>query len=59
MDFDIKDIKLAKAGKLRIEWAAQQMTVLNLIRKRFGKTKPLRGIKIVKGRRSASVPLCL
>ncbi len=46
MDYDIKDIKLAKAGKLRIEWAAQQMSVLNLIRKRFGKKKPLRGIRI-------------
>ncbi len=46
MDFDIKDIKLAKAGKLRIEWAAEQMPVLNLIRKRFGKKKPLRGVRI-------------
>lgn len=46
MDYDIKDVKLAKAGKLRIEWAAQQMSVLNLIRKRFGKKKPLRGIRI-------------
>ncbi len=31
MDYDIKDVKLAKAGKLRIEWAAGQMSVLNLI----------------------------
>ncbi len=46
MDYDIKDVKLAKAGKLRIEWAAQQMTVLNLIRKRFGKKKPLQGVRI-------------
>ena len=46
MEYDIKDIKLAKAGKLCIEWAAQQMPVLNLIRKRFGKKKPLRGIRI-------------
>ena len=46
MDFDIKNVKLAKAGKLRIEWAAQQMNVLNLIRKRFGKKKPLQGVRI-------------
>ncbi|MCD5401533.1 adenosylhomocysteinase, partial [candidate division NPL-UPA2 bacterium] len=46
MDFDIKDVKLAKAGKLCIEWAAEQMPVLNLIRKRFGRKKPLKGIRL-------------
>ncbi len=46
MDFDIKDVELAKAGKLRIEWAAEQMPVLNSIRKRFNRKKPLRGIRI-------------
>ncbi len=46
MDYDIKDVKLAKAGKLRIEWAAGQMPVLNLIRKEFGRKKPFKGIRI-------------
>ncbi|MDP2939220.1 MAG: adenosylhomocysteinase [Candidatus Omnitrophota bacterium] len=46
MDYDIKDIKLARKGKLRIEWAQRDMPVLKLIAKRFNKQKPLKGIKI-------------
>lgn len=46
MDYDVKDLKLAKEGKLRIEWANRQMPVLNLIKNRFKKNKPLRGVKI-------------
>ena len=46
MDYDIKDLKLAREGKLRIEWANRQMPVLNLIKNRFKKNKPLRGLKI-------------
>jgi adenosylhomocysteinase len=43
MKYDIKDIKLAREGLLRIEWANQSMPVLNNIRKRFLKEKPLKG----------------
>ena len=43
---DIKDAALAERGKVRIEWAAQQMPVLNLIRQRFLKEKPLKGARI-------------
>jgi len=46
MEYDIKDIKLAKEGMLRIEWAEQSMPVLNNISKRFAKEKPLKGIRI-------------
>jgi adenosylhomocysteinase len=46
MNYDIKDIKLAKEGALRIEWANQNMPVLNRIQKRFAKEKPLKGIRI-------------
>ncbi len=46
MKYDIKDIKLAGKGKLRIEWAAKSMPVLKLIKTRFEKTKPLKGIRI-------------
>jgi adenosylhomocysteinase len=46
MDCDIKDVKLAKDGKLKIEWADQQMPVLAMIRKQFEKTKPLKGITV-------------
>src|SRR5512143_3134964 len=46
MKFDVKDLKLADKGKLRIEWANQSMPVLNLIRKRFEKEKPLKGVRL-------------
>ena len=42
---DVKDISLADAGKRKIEWAAQQMPVLELIRKRFAAEKPLKGLR--------------
>ena len=45
-DFDVKDIQLAEKGKLRIEWADNQMPVLKSIRERFVKEKPLAGKKI-------------
>jgi len=44
--YDVKDIKLAKEGALRIEWANQNMPVLNRIQKRFAKEKPLKGVRI-------------
>ena len=43
MNYDIKDIKLAKKGALRIEWARNNMPVLRLITGQFSKQKPLRG----------------
>ncbi len=46
MKYDVKDIKLAEKGKLRIEWANQSMPVLNLIKKRFSKEKPLKGVRL-------------
>jgi adenosylhomocysteinase len=46
MRYHIKDIKLAKQGKLRIEWAERNMPVLRLIRERFKKEKPLKDVKI-------------
>ena len=46
MDYDLKNIKLADAGKLKVEWAGRFMPVLKLIRQRFAKEKPLKGIKI-------------
>jgi len=46
MKYHIKNIKLAREGKLRIEWAEKEMPVLRLIRQRFRKEKPLGGIRI-------------
>ncbi len=43
---DVKDLTLAAKGKLRIEWAGQSMPVLKLLEKRFGKEKPLKGMRI-------------
>ena len=43
---DIKDIGLAPQGKLRIEWAEQDMPVLRQIRARFETEKPLQGVRI-------------
>lgn len=46
MDYHIKDISLAEEGRLKIEWAERQMPVLLMIRERFSKEKPLKGVKI-------------
>jgi adenosylhomocysteinase len=46
MKYDVKNVQLAKDGQLRIEWAAQSMPVLNRIRQRFAKEKPLAGFKL-------------
>ncbi len=43
---DAKDLSLAHTGKLRIEWAEAQMPVLRLIRERFEREKPLRGLRV-------------
>jgi len=46
MKYDVKDLKLAKKGKLRIEWANEYMKVLKLIRKQFKTEKPLEGLNV-------------
>lgn len=46
MDYDVKDISLADQGHLKIEWAEATMPVLRLIRKRFQREQPLKGIRI-------------
>lgn len=46
MKYHVKDINLAKQGKLKIEWANEGMPVLNSIKKRLRKTKPLKGLRL-------------
>lgn len=46
MKYDVKDLALAKKGKLRIEWAGRFMPVLGHIKKKFAKDKPLKGVKL-------------
>lgn len=43
---DVKDLSLAPAGKLRIEWAGTAMSVLKNLQKRFAKEKPLQGVRL-------------
>ncbi len=44
--FDIRDAGLADKGRSRIAWAEQEMPVLRLIRERFEKEQPLKGLRI-------------
>jgi len=46
VEYHIKNINLADEGLNRIMWAYRDMPVLRMIRDRFGKEKPLKGIKI-------------
>src|SRR3954451_5331571 len=46
MNHDVKDIQLAEKGQQRIDWARQSKGVLDLIRKRFAKEKPLDGLRV-------------
>ncbi len=46
MNYDIKDIALADEGKEKIEWADREMPVLRLIRERFEKEQPLKGLTL-------------
>jgi adenosylhomocysteinase len=46
MKFHIKNIKLAADGQRRIDWAEREMPVLRLIRERFRRQKPLKGVRL-------------
>lgn len=45
-NYHVKDLNLAPEGRLRIEWAGQNMPVLELINERFKKEKPLAGVRL-------------
>jgi adenosylhomocysteinase len=44
--YDIKEPNLAEGGRRRIDWAEREMPVLRLIRERFEKERPLKGIRV-------------
>src|ERR671936_907534 len=44
--YDVKDLKLADDGQRKIEWAAQEMPVLQQIRERFTREQPLKGQRL-------------
>ncbi len=43
---DVKDLNLAAQGQDLIDWAAREMPVLALIRERFSKEQPLKGLRL-------------
>ena len=46
MSYKVKDIGLAGQGELNLTWAADHMPVLRIIKERFEKEKPLKGVTI-------------
>jgi len=44
--YDIKDVNLAEQGRKRMDWAAQEMPVLRLIKERFERERPLAGVRV-------------
>ena len=46
MKYQVKDINLAAEGRKKIEWAGQHMPVLKILKQRWQKSKPLRGVKL-------------
>ncbi|MES0325419.1 MAG: adenosylhomocysteinase [Candidatus Bathyarchaeia archaeon] len=46
MSYKVKDIRLAGQGELNLTWAADHMPVLRIIKERFEKEKPLKGVTI-------------
>ncbi|MFQ5900479.1 MAG: adenosylhomocysteinase [Thermodesulfobacteriota bacterium] len=46
MNYDVRDMSLADGGKKRIEWADSDMPVLKIVRERFKKEQPLKGLKM-------------
>ena len=45
-NYDIKDMNQAEGGRRRVEWAEREMPVLRLIRERFDKEKPFKGMRM-------------
>jgi adenosylhomocysteinase len=46
MEYHIAEPKLADSGTKRVDWAENDMPVLRLVRERFLKEKPLKGLKM-------------
>jgi adenosylhomocysteinase len=46
LSYKVKDIRLAGQGELNLTWAADHMPVLGIIKERFEKEKPLKGVTI-------------
>ncbi len=46
MAYDVRDVNLAVQGRKRIEWARRFMPVLDQIRARFARERPLEGVRV-------------
>ena len=46
LNYDIADIKLADKGRFRMQWAAKEMPVLDLLEERFKKEQPFKGVRL-------------
>jgi len=46
MDYDVKNLDLAQGGRLRIDWARNEMAVLQGIQERFAEERPFAGLRI-------------
>ena len=44
--YDVADMGLAEKGRFRMQWAAKEMPVLDLLEERFRKEQPFKGIRI-------------
>jgi adenosylhomocysteinase len=44
--YSVRDLKLAEAGRLKMEWAEARMPVLRALRERYEKTRPLEGQRV-------------
>ncbi len=45
-NYDVKDMAFAEGGRRRIDWAENEMPVLRMIKERFSKEKPLKGLRV-------------
>jgi adenosylhomocysteinase len=46
MEGKVKDIKMAEAGRLKIEWAEAHMPVMLALREKYRESQPLKGMRI-------------
>jgi adenosylhomocysteinase len=46
IEYDVADMSLADAGRLRVQWAERFMPVLRQIRERFAEERPLEGLRV-------------
>jgi adenosylhomocysteinase len=45
-NYDVIDLSFAEGGRRRIDWAEREMPVLRMIKERFAKEKPLKGLRV-------------